>query len=333
MYYYYISLLESIIFFNKGGVFVALLSAWTPEDKIRLRGLVLHHLGTGGTVMDACQQFQFETSGRHKANSARLRWLLQLRWTHAGKGNQVQTKEPSGETYTPPVEDKVSVVNQTYAPQEESFMDTQRIYGEDEASVRLLNAVTHILEDRRQLKDDVQESRKLADLSQRKVKESEEDRKALELKLVEKDNEIEKQERLLVDTQYKLHQVQEDYNQLSEARNSEYNRLQDQISELQSKYETLGQDYANLRRENTLQIEKLEAALRGAEAKNAQLVAEAEGVRKENVALTRRITDFAQQIASALGQVPTDPPAVTPVPIRAAVTKMTDNEKSSRAQA
>ena|GEM_PF-4313258 len=313
---------------------MTLLSSWTSEDKERLRALVSHHLSIGGSVMDACQQFQFETDGKYKASSARLRWFLQLRWTrtHPAREKQVQRKVEQVNS-TIPEEDSVSAAPNTYVPQEETVMDRQLVQGEDELSVRLLNAVSHVLGDRRQLKDDIQEHKKTIELSQRKVKDLEEGREELELKLLEKDAEMDRQERLLVDTQYKFYQIQEDYNHLQETRQNEYDRLQEQIAELQSKYEAQATDYANLRRESSSQIERLETTVRNLEARNTQLAAEAESVRKENVALTRRITEFAQQIASALGQIPVDPPAVTPVPIRPTVAKVEGKDKTGRVQA
>jgi myosin heavy subunit len=327
--YYYISLLELVMLFNKGGVVMALLSTWTVEDKERLKGLILHHLGIGGSALEACQQFEFETNGRHKAKSSRVRWLVYLRWTC--KEDYRKALRRAGDTHSAPVEDNTATVHQKHVSQEVNRMDTKLIHSEDESSTRLLNAVSHILEDRRQLKDDVQEHKKLVELAQRKVKELEGERKQVEHKLLEKDSELQKQERLLVDTQYKFQQVQDDYHQLMATRNSEYERLQQQIGELQANYGTLSGDYERFRRDNSAQVERLEGLLRNAEMRNAQLTAEAEGVRKENTNLTRRITEFAQQISNVLGQSPSEPPSIAPVPIRPTLANVADKDDRAKA--
>jgi archaellum component FlaC len=326
--YYYISLFELVMLFNKGGVVMALLSTWTVEDKERLKGLILHHLSIGGSVLEACQQFEFETNGRHKAKSSRMRWLAYVRWTC--KEDYRKALKRAGDTHSAPAEHDTAV-HQTHVSQEVNRMDAKLIHSEDESSTRLLNAVSHILEDRRQLKDDVQEHKKLVELAQRKVKELEGERKQVEHKLLEKDSELQKQERLLVDTQYKFQQVQDDYHQLMATRNSEYERLQQQIGELQANYEAVSGDYASFRRDSSAQVERLEGLLRNAEMRNAQLAAEAEGVRKENTNLTRRITEFAQQISNVLGQSPTEPPSIAPVPIRPTLANAAEADERAKA--
>ncbi len=211
--------------------------------------------------------------------------------------------------------------------QEVQAMETKKpLQAEDEVASTLLQAVSDVLEDRSLLRQDLQEFKKGLELTQRKAKEIEDEKKLLELRIVEKDSELERRELRMVDLRYKLDQLQENYQHLVAARDNEYQRMQDIVGEMQTKYDALSRDYGTLRRESTSQIERLESMLRHVELRNGQLAAEAEQVRKENASLTRQITEFAQKISGVLGQVvPTDMPRIMPVPNR--------NSSDDRAQA
>jgi DNA repair exonuclease SbcCD ATPase subunit len=211
--------------------------------------------------------------------------------------------------------------------QEVRAMETRKpLQAEDEVASRLLQAVSNVLEDRSLLHQDLQEFKKGLELTQRKAKEIEDENKLLELRIAEKDSELERRELRMVDLRYKLDQLQENYQHLSAAKDNEYQRMQDIVTEMQTKYDALSRDYGALRRESSSQIERLESMLRHVELRNGQLAAEAEQVRKENASLTRQITEFAQKISGVLGQVvPTDMPRIMPVPNR--------NSSDDRAQA
>nr|NNM89742.1 hypothetical protein [Bacilli bacterium] len=211
--------------------------------------------------------------------------------------------------------------------QEVQAMETRKpLQADDEVASKLLQAVSDVLEDRSLLRQDLQEFKKGLELTQRKAKEIEDEKKLLELRIAEKDSELERRELRMVDLRYKLDQLQENYQHLVAAKDNEYQRMQDIVSEMQTKYDSLSRDYGTLRRDSTSQIERLESMLRHVELRNGQLAAEAEQVRKENASLTRQITEFAQKISGVLGQTaPTDMPRIMPVPNR--------NSSDDRAQA
>lgn len=303
---------------------------WSSSDTERLKGLILRQVAAGASVRDACQQFEFETKGRHSARSSYVRWLVLVEWTCRAEYKKALEQAASGASIV--VLDEIETTGRAEAKSEEVVrVSNQMMHGEDEMANRLMNAVSQMIDDRRNLKGEVQEHKKLIELSERKIRETEEESKLISYKLQQKELEQERLERTLLDNQYKYDQLQDDYEQLMATRTSEYERLQQQIRELQDRHDSLSTDYARLRRETSSEAERLEIALRNAEIKNAQLVTESEEVRKENANLTQRITEFARQISNMLGQNVVEGPSVAPVPIRPVLAAA--NEDNDRAKA
>lgn len=261
----------------------------------------------------ASQQPKSETNGKPQTTGSYFRWLFFSRWSRDNKPHP-ETETSDNQHLADSEGGGPDEISDSHYSQEVVRMSMSTNHIEDEASVNLMNAVTSVIEDRRLLKVDLQDHKKMMELADRKMHEIEEARRVADEKVRRKDEELERQERRLVDHQYKFDQLQEDYQQLVATRNSEYDRLQSQIREIQNKYETLSGDYSKLRRDTSGQVERLEALLRVAEMRNSQLSAESEEIRKDNANLTRRITEFARQISGMLGQAPDL--NVTPVPIR-----------------
>ncbi|WP_029422945.1 hypothetical protein [Alicyclobacillus macrosporangiidus] len=324
------------------------MSAWTPEKTERLKMLVLRHLARGGTVMDACQQFEFETNGEHKAWAAHVRWLLFIRASCGEEYRQARVAGRLGQRgVTPSVPmdeagDRADTPHgnteaEQVAPQEddgqgglESAM-LQSIHLQDELASKLFYSVTEILEDRRQLKELILEYGKRLELAERKIAELQEDNRVAQHKLEKKDQEIEQKERLLLEGQLKYQQLYEDFQQFRGEQAEEYQRLQQQIGELQARYEALNGEYGRFRAHSTREIERLQSQLRESEVRNTQLQAQYDAVRNENANLARRVADFARQISSMLGSDTSLEHLQAAVPIRPMLVK--PEEEVGRAKA
>jgi chromosome segregation ATPase len=284
-------------------------TVWTPEKIERLKKLVLKHVANGGSVQDACQQFAYETNGAHKAKAVHLKWLMSVR--HQCRDEWKRAVELG-------LKAKVLKIDNFENQSEEINMQTIH---EDELVKKLYQAVEQLVEDRRQTVVSMQEYQKQAEYYEKRILDLEEEKRMAELRFEKKEREIERLNRELIEKQSKYDQLMEDYQQMRANDAKEYERLQYQLKELQSKYETLMSDYNRYRSQSAIELERLENSLRDEQIKNAQLQIQYEQIRKENSNLTKRITDFAQQISAALSvDQPTQTP-VTPVPIRPVVSK------------
>lgn len=341
------------------------------SDKERLRQLITNHVASGGTVREACERFEFETNGLHKASTSMWKWYLFLRFTSGqsrndtfrdqsfiqgalpteGSVSQVSGNgDPAAGTTTPgavwqnPATAAPSrygagagagapahVREQLYRdepqealnmPQDLSFITASGIT-EDEVAHRLLQAVSGIVDDRRQMKDAVQEFKKQIEMLERQLRDSDDERKMLEFKLEKKNTDVDRHERAMLDNQYKYEKLQEEFEQMQTNHQAEHNRLQDKINDLTSRYEELSSDYSRVRRESAKEIERLEMQLRNAELRNTQLTAKYEEIRKDNANLTRRVTDFAHQISTFMDPNAFAQPSLAAVPIR----PVADNHK------
>lgn len=306
-------------------------SAWNREKTERLKQLILGNIARQGTVLEACRQFEFETKGQYKAYQSFLRWWLVIR---PGSGQEYRLAVGQRNHSVAPQGIQQDLTLLTEAGRQEireatNVMQHANIDLDDELSAKLYNTVAEIIENRRQFKLNNHEYRKNLDLAQRKITEVTSDNRLLELELEKKESEIEKQERMLVESQYKYNQLQESYEQAQVRHENEYARFQQELKELQSNYERLTREYSNYRQESAKEIEHLQTGLQNAEMRNTQLTLQYEEVRKENVALSRSITDFAQQIANLVGN--NAMPVIQPVPIRP--TLASDLNENERAKA
>lgn len=295
------------------------------SDRERLRQLVVNHVAKGGTVREACERFEFETSGAHKAGTSMLKWYLYLRYSarndkavpegsYSAESLAEQSPEETGVISAQPV-----VTEGELKMSQSSGFTTSSTGTEDEISTRLLQSVSAMVDDRKKMKELLQEYKKQIEMTERKLRDSEDERRSLEIKLDRKDSDMDRQQRLMLDHQYKYEQLQEEFEQMQTNHQTEHNRLQEKVNELTSQYEELTVDYTKLRKESSKEIERLEMQLRNAELKNTQLAAKYEEIRKDNANLTRRVTDFAHQIAGFMDPSVLTQPSLQAVPIRSVV--------------
>jgi hypothetical protein len=301
------------------------------SDSERLRQLVQSHIANGGTVKEACERFAFETQGAHSARASMLRWYLFLRYSKGGTEKRATMSAealaaPSAQSYPElsVASGKIEITEEGAKMPQSSIYNVPSAMTEDETTVRLLQAVSAMVDDRRQMKELLQEYKKQIEVTQRQLRDSDDERKMLEFKLEKKDSEIDRQQRMMLDHQYKYEHLQEEFEQMQVNHQTEHNRLQEKVNELTGHYEELTVDYTRLRKESSKEIERLEMQLRGAELKNAQLSAKYEEIRKDNANLTRRVTDFAHQIAGFMDPTVFAQPQLAAVPIRTVL----DNAKS-----
>jgi len=202
---------------------------------------------------------------------------------------------------------------------------------DDELSTRLFSAVVGMVEDRRQIATSLEEYKRYTHDAQLSVEELKEEKKASQLILERKEQEIESVRRQVSEKQLKYDQLLEEYKQLRANDEKEYGRLQQQIKEMRLNYENLNADYSRFRTESMKETEKLEAEARDALVKYHQLVDDFNKVREENASLTTSILNFTQQMSSL--RVPDHPrePARNALPIHPVVDR--DQGDASRSNA
>jgi chromosome segregation ATPase len=290
-------------------------ATWTIDKSDRLKSLILKHVATGGTVLNACEQFELETNGLFKTRLNQLRWVVFLR--HTCKDEYRQATEAGR------VARQVKLEQRAIQGEEEHMTQFEM---DDDISNRLMASVVDIVENRRQLADSLQEQKDKLKLAEHQILDLQEQNEMMQVRMEKKEKDTEQQQRMLVEKQSKYDQLLEDFQQTRSSQSTEYERVQKQVQELQTKYEHLNADYSRYRSNSTREVEKLETQLRDEQIKNTQLVAQYEGLRMENVNLMKRITDFASQITSMTSLLPKETqsqPTLTAVPIRTSVSKDT----------
>lgn len=295
--------------------YTSMKATWTTDRSDRLKGLILKHVANGGTVLDACEQFEMETDGVFKTRLNQLRWVLFLR--HTCKDEYKQAVEAGREA-------KQMKLEQRTANQGEDESAMAQFELDDDIANRLMASVVDVVENRRQLAQGLQEQKDKLKLADRQIADLQEQTEMLQVRMDKKEQDLEQQHRMLLDKQAKYDRLLEDFQQMRNSSASEHERLQKQIQDIQNKYEHLNGDYARYRANSAREVERLETELRDEQIKNTQLIAQYEALRLENVNLMKRVTDFASQMTSLTSllpkEVPTQP-TLQAVPIRTSIVK------------
>lgn len=310
---------DTSIFFVKVVVrmdYTSTKAIWTNEKSDRLKSLVLKHVLNGGTVLDACEQFEIETNGVFKTRLSQLRWVVFLR--HACKDDYRKAVEAGREAKQIKLEQRAIQGEDEHMTQFE--MD-------DDISNRLMASVVDIVENRRQVSNLLQEQKDKLKLAEHQVADLQEQNEMIQVRMDKKEKDMEQQQRMLGDKQAKYDQLLEEFQQNRTSHSAEYDRIQKQGQEIQTKYEHLNADYSRYRSNSAREVEKLETELRDEQIRNNQLTAQYEALRMENINLMKRVTDFASQVTSITSllpkEVPSQQPTLTAVPIRTSVSKDT----------
>ncbi len=169
---------------------------------------------------------------------------------------------------------------------------------DDEVSTRLFASVVSIVEDRRQLLTSLDEYRRYLHDAENTIQDMKLDKRASQLLLEKKEEELEASRRQMAEKQLKYDQLLEDYRQLRSNDAKEFERLQQQIKEIRLSYENLNIDYGRFRTESIRENEKLEAEAREVLVKYHQLLDEYNKLREENTNLMSSIINFTQQMSS-----------------------------------
>lgn len=185
------------------------------------------------------------------------------------------------------------------APSEKAnSMNTLAQSADDEVSTRLFASVVSIVEDRRQLITSLDEHKRFLRDAENTIQDMKLDKRASQLLLEKKEEEIEVTRRQMAEKQLKYDQLLEDYRQLRSNDSKEFERLQQQIKEIRLSYENLNADYSRFRSESIRESEKLEAEVREGLVKYHQLLDEYNRLREENSNLMSSIVNFTQQMSS-----------------------------------
>ena len=284
-------------------------SSWTPNKVSRLKQLVLRHVSNGGTVRDACEQFEFETNGIHKTRSNQLKWVLSIRSTCreefkvALEQGRVTKMQKFGEQSATdePLDDEIPSMD-------------------DELSDRLFSTVLEMVEDRRQLSASVDEFQQQRNRNEAAIQELEDAHRLDQMRFEKKDKEIEGLAAQVQESESNFKQLQEDYELLRSNTSNEYYRLQLQFKESKMQYDNLHSEFRKYQAASRREVDNLESQLRESQSRYEQLLAQYELSRQDNARLTKRITDFAQQITSIVPSESSRAQSISPIPIRSSVT-------------
>lgn len=290
-------------------------ATWTTDKSDRLKSLILKHVASGGTVLDACEQFELETNGLFKTRLNQLRWVVFLR--HSCKDEYRQAVEAGR------IAKQTKLEQRAIQGEDEQLTQFEM---DDDISNRLMASVVDIVENRRQLADSLQEQKDKLKLAEHQILDLQEQNEMMQVRMEKKETDIEQQQRMLAEKQGKYDQLLEDFQHTRTSQSTEYERVQKQVQEIQTKYEHLNADYSRYRANSTREVEKLETQLRDEQIKTTQLIAQYEALRMENASLMKRVTDFASQITSITSLLPKElptQPTLAAVPIRTSVSKDT----------
>ncbi len=169
---------------------------------------------------------------------------------------------------------------------------------DDELTTRLFAAAVSIVEDRRQLTISLEEYKRHLHDSEQTVEGLKLDKRAAQMTIEKKEEEIESAHRLVAEKQLKYDQLLDDYKQLRANDAKEFERLQMQTKEIRLNYENLNADYSRFRNESMRETEKLEAEAREGLVKYHQLLDEYNKLREENASFLTNIVNFTQQMSS-----------------------------------
>jgi DNA repair exonuclease SbcCD ATPase subunit len=285
---------------------------WTPDDSERLKRLVLKHVSNGGTVVDACEQFELETNGVYSKRMNQMRWFLTLR--SASRPEYRRAQEIGRKA-------KMIKLKQQYEHVEEEFSTQQPTMVDDELSTRLISSVLEMVEDRRQLAVSLEDHKGRLESVERNVDEFEEERKLTQLRFEKKERELDKLQKHSREQQFKYDQLAEDYQQMRINDAKEFETVQMQLKEMHAKFENLTADYSRFRANAAKESERLEAAVRDEQVRYSQLLTKYNKAAEDNANLMKRITDFAQQMTAFMPQEVAPSGTLSTIPMRPVASK------------
>lgn len=267
-------------------------SRWTPEKSSQLKSLILRHVSHGGTVLDACEQFEYETGGLHKKRTNYLRWNLQIK--RSCKEEFFRARQTGLKT-------KIFKLNEQ-AQQKPAANDNLRSYsdGDNTTSDRLINSVIEIIEDRRKVDHLYEEQTQQLQQASQSILKLEDDIHQMELRYAEKEQELYETVQRLQDSLKQHQQLSETYEMLKSSSAREYQNMQEQVTHMKQEYDEMSTQIEEVRSSNAKQVQRLETQLWEALVKNKELAAEINRMNEEKSVLVRSITDFASQMTSML---------------------------------
>lgn len=56
---------------------------WTPDDDLMLAEMVLRHVRSGHTILDACREMEEQSNGKRTATASKYRWFTKLKLQYA----------------------------------------------------------------------------------------------------------------------------------------------------------------------------------------------------------------------------------------------------------
>lgn len=288
-------------------------SKWSPEKVERFRKLVLRHVSNGGTVMDACAQFEYETNGLHTKRQNYIKWVLSIKSTCKEELRRAQEIGVSAKMV------RISENMQEVSEEVKSPVSRETPLLHDEIEENALASIRELLDDRKQVLLSLNQVETKLEVAQKNTEDLEEERQLLQLAVEKRETEAAKLQRQLVDKQSQHEQLTEDYRQLRANGVKEQERLTQQAQELQLKYENLNADYSRFRSNSERELHKLESVLREEQVKYTQLLSLYDRAKQENEALVKNINDFARHMTNILPHEPASSSTVTALPIRAVV--------------
>ncbi|MDB5084563.1 MAG: hypothetical protein JWN30_1449 [Bacilli bacterium] len=265
---------------------------WTLEKTERFKRLVLRHVSNGGSVTDACEQFEYETQGLHKKYANRLKWIFLFRFQCKQEyyraraiGSKVKMLQLDGQEEM--AVDKVNANNNTNI-------------SEDDLSFKVVSAIQELLEDRQHVMNLSQNYREQFELAEKVIEELQEERKLSELRVGKKEKEIEKLQQLARDKQFKIDQLGTDYDKLRASTVKESDKLHLQLKAEQLKYDQVNNEMIQLRSNSSKEVERLESHIKLKQLEYDQLAANYNRLSADNEKLTKSITEFTRQLTNFL---------------------------------
>jgi len=291
-------------------------TGWSSEKSSQLKNLILRHVSHGGSVLDACEQFEYETGGLHKKRANYWRWTLFIKRT---------CKEEFYRARQTGLKSRIYKLNEqiTSKPMNEGLKAYSD--GENTSSERLINSVIEMIEDRKNVEHRYEEQTVHLGEANQSIHSLEDEIHQLELHYAEKEQELYESVQTLQDSMRKYQQLSESYELLKSSSTREYQNMQGQVTQMKQEYERMGSQLEELRTTNGKQIQRLETQLWESLVKNKELTAEINRLNEEKGVLVRSITDFASQMTSML-------PGQTESEIQAQVAVTTVNKTVSLAE-
>ncbi len=264
---------------------------WSAEKSNQLKNLILRHVSHGGSVLDACEQFEYETGGLHKKRTNYWRWNFVIKRS---------CKEAYYRARQTGLKSKIYRLNdQTVV---KSASDGLKSYsdGENTSTDRLVSSVIEIIEERNKIEHLYDEqTNNLGDANQ-SIRTLEEDMHRLEQNYAEKEQELYETVQKLQDSIRQHQQLSESYEILRSSTSREHHNMQEQVTRMKEEYDSMQTQLEEVRSASTKQIQRLETQLWESLVKNKELTAEINRLNEEKTVLVRSITDFASQMTSML---------------------------------